>query len=59
MVELIMSEEEARVLREILLCDLSDLRMEIADTDRKVFRDTLKRKEVCIRNWIEELEDVN
>ena len=45
-----LTSEEAYVLRETLESYLSDLRMEIADTDRKDFRDQLKhRKELLER----------
>jgi len=39
-----LSSEEAYVLRETLEAYLSDLRMEIADTDRMDFRDQLKHR---------------
>lgn len=45
-----LTSEEAYVLRETLGAYLSDLRMEMADTDRKDFRDQLRhRKEVLER----------
>lgn len=40
-----LSDDEARVLRAILESDRSDLRMEIANTDSRSFRDQLKRRE--------------
>jgi hypothetical protein len=46
---------EASLLREILKTDLSDLRMEISDTDLKSFRDKLKEKEEMIKQLIERL----
>ena len=47
MPKLDLNNEEARMLREILESYLSDLRMEIADTDSMDFREMLKgRKEV-------------
>jgi hypothetical protein len=46
---------EASLLKEILKTDLSDLRMEIADTDLKGFRDKLKEKEEVIKQLIERL----
>ncbi len=46
MVRLELTEDQAETLREVLDHVLSELRMEIADTDRKTFRDHLKtRKE--------------
>jgi hypothetical protein len=47
MIELDLNDEERRALLEVLESVLSDLRMEIADTDSMDFRDRLKaRKEV-------------
>lgn len=47
MVNLAMQDADAQVLKEALESFLSDLRMEISDTDRKDFRDMLKaRREV-------------
>lgn len=45
MVLLNFSEEELKMFKEILESYLSDLRMEIADTDRMDFRENLKKKE--------------
>lgn len=50
-----LSPEEVAVLAEILRRDLGELRMEIADTDSKDFRDNLKKKEVLIKSLIERL----
>jgi len=42
--------KEREILKEVLESYLSDLRMEIADTDRMAFRDMLKeRKEVLLK----------
>lgn len=50
MFQLDLVPEEAQMLREMLEDYLSDLRMEIADTDRKDFREVLKlRKEVILK----------
>ena len=47
MVQIELSTTEAEILRNALESYLSDLRMEIADTDSQDFRDQLKvRKEV-------------
>ncbi|MGA1842163.1 MAG: hypothetical protein ACMUIU_16200 [bacterium] len=51
MVLLNFSEEELKMFKEILESYLSDLRMEIADTDRMDFRESLKKKE----NFLNEL----
>jgi hypothetical protein len=39
-----LSSEDAYVLREALISYLSDLRMEIADTDRQDYREQLKHR---------------
>lgn len=50
MVSIDITEDEAKVLHTVIDSYLSDLRMEIADTDRKDFRDMLKhRKQVLIK----------
>jgi hypothetical protein len=50
MVHLELTPEEAETLGMVLDSYLSDLRMEIADTDRMEFRDMLKaRKEVLVK----------
>jgi hypothetical protein len=45
MVLLNFTQEELDMLQNILNSYLSDLRMEIADTDKKDFRDELKKQE--------------
>ena len=50
-----LTQVEANLLREILGSDLSDLRMEIASTDLKSFRDNLKEREAIITQLIERL----
>jgi hypothetical protein len=50
-----LTEAEANLLKEILDTNLSDLRMEIAGTDLKRFRDKLKEKEAVIKQLIERL----
>ena len=50
MVQLDLDEEERAILVTVLESYLSDLRMEIAHTDRMAFRDMLKqRKEVILK----------
>ncbi len=51
--------EEIKMLKEILESYLSDLRMEIADTDKMDFRETLKKKEEFLKNLIKFLTDKN
>jgi hypothetical protein len=55
MVRLELSEEERAVLVDILESFLSDLRLEIADTERKAVRDPLKAQEGIIKNILEML----
>jgi hypothetical protein len=55
MIRLELTETEAVVLKEILTYYLSELRMEIADTDSLDFREGLKRREVFLKNLIEQL----
>jgi hypothetical protein len=48
MIELDLDEGEREILGMVLKSYLSDLRMEIADTDRQDFRDMLKERKVVI-----------
>ncbi|MGA1824036.1 MAG: hypothetical protein ACMUIP_05165 [bacterium] len=52
MVEISLTSQEAWVLKEILESYLSDLRMEIADTDKMDFRDGLKKREEFLKKLI-------
>ena len=54
-ISLQLSESEGSVLAEVLDSYLSDLRMEIADTDRKDFRDGLKQRKQVLMKVLEEL----
>ena len=49
MIHLELTDDEAKVLREALDFYLSDLRMEVADTDRQDFRNRLKQEEITIK----------
>jgi len=49
MIRLELTDDDAKVLREALESYLSDLRMEVADTDRQNFRDGLKQEEATIK----------
>lgn len=55
MVTLQLSMEEAELLASMLKSDLSDLRLEIAATDRKEWRDEMKRREYFINVLIGQL----
>jgi hypothetical protein len=48
MIRLELTEDEARTLHDVLRVCVSDLSMEIADTDLKDFRDGLKRKKALL-----------
>lgn len=56
MIRLDLNEEERGILLEILENDRSDLRMEIADTDRQEFREMLKRRKAVLVKAIESLK---
>ena len=51
------NDRELEVLRETLGSVLSDLRMEIADTDLKDFRDQLKAKRSLLEVILGKLDD--
>ena len=55
MAQLTLNNDETEMLKEVLVNYLSDLRMEIADTDLKKFREGLKAKEVFIKDLINRL----
>jgi hypothetical protein len=47
-ISLDLSKEESEILVDVLTSDLSDIRMEIADTDSMDFREQLKRRKAVI-----------
>ena len=51
-----LTQEEADILHKILDSYLSDLRVEIANTDLVGFRDPLKKEEVFIKELLHRLE---
>jgi hypothetical protein len=55
MTQLELSPKEREVLIEVLESFLSDLRMEIADTERLAFRERLKSQEQIIKRLLEAL----
>ena len=55
MIQLDLTDDEARILAEILEAAHSDLRMEIADTDSMHFRDMLKGRKAVIAKVLESL----
>jgi hypothetical protein len=48
MIQLSLDHEEATVLKDALATYISDLRMEIVDTEQQEFRESLKREEVLL-----------
>ncbi|MBA3583473.1 MAG: hypothetical protein H0W36_02905 [Gemmatimonadetes bacterium] len=55
MIQLELDDAERQILAEVLKSYLSDLRMEIADTDRVDFRDMLKDRKAVIGKVLESL----
>jgi hypothetical protein len=54
--QITLTQEEAAALREMLGNYISDLRMEIADTDSMQFREDLKRQEVLLKKLLQQLD---
>jgi len=50
------AEEEAEVLRSVLEEYISELRMEVANTDSMDFREELKRKEAVLKAMVKQLQ---
>lgn len=48
-----LTDEEREILRTVLESYLSDLRMEIADTDSKDFREMLKQRKAVVRKVLD------
>jgi hypothetical protein len=57
MMRLEFDPHESTMMNEILQSYLSELRMEIADTEKMAFREDLKKKEVFIKSVINRLEE--
>ena len=55
MIQLYLTKEEKDILTEILENDLSDLRMEITDTDSLDFREMLKKQKEVLMKVLETL----
>ncbi len=51
-----LTSEELRLLLEILESALSDLRMEIVDTDRSDYKDSLKQRRDLLTRLVEKLQ---
>jgi hypothetical protein len=57
MITLQMTEEEAKILAAMLSFYLSDLRMEIADTERMSWRERMKSEEAFIKRLLVQLPE--
>ena len=57
MIQVELAEAEAMILSEILQGVISDLRMEIADTDRMDFRESLKERKNVIQRVLDQLAE--
>jgi len=55
MISLDLSSVEREILSDVLASYLSDLRMEIADTDSMDFRDRLKRRKSVVEKVLDEV----
>ena len=55
MPDLRLSDDEASALREVLSSYLSDLRMEVADTEDFAMRERLKQTEALLKRLIAQL----
>lgn len=53
MIQLDLTPDEREIMTTVLGSYLSDLRMEIANTDRKAFRDMLKERKQVIRKVLD------
>ena len=56
MIQLMITEEERELLMDILENEISDLRMEIANTDRRGYREMLKNREVLMKDIQQKLD---
>jgi hypothetical protein len=59
MVQIMITEEERALLIDILENDISELRMEIANTDRQEYRDMLKNREALMKTIHQKLEQAS
>ncbi len=59
MLQIELTDEEQHILKEILESDLSDLRMEIRETDDRTFKEMLKNKEQVMEKILEMLRQTD
>lgn len=58
-VDVTLTEEESRSLQQALRSYLSDLRMEISDTDNRKFRDGLREERRALESVVEKLDSAS
>ena len=56
MIQMELSSEEAQVLRDVLNAVISNLGMEIADTDQKDYRDVIKERKQMLLKMVGSLQ---
>jgi len=56
MIQLDLTPEEQRILAEVLDVAISDLSMEIADTDQKDYREVLKSRKAALAKALRALQ---
>ncbi len=56
MITINLNPEQAETLKETLVSYLSDLRMEIADTDKLEFRQMLKKRKAILESIVGQLD---
>lgn len=59
MLQIELTDEEQHILKETLESDLSDLRMEICETDDRTFKEMLKNKERIMEKILEMLQQTD
>jgi hypothetical protein len=59
MLQIELTDEEQHILKETLRSDLSDLRMEIRETDDRTFKKMLKNKEQVMERILEMLRQTD
>ena len=57
MLQLDLSDEEQKILRSMLESDLSDLRMEISETDSREFKEMLKKRKELLEKILTVLQN--
>jgi hypothetical protein len=56
MITMKLTDEEAVILHSIIKASIEDLRVEILHTDRREYREMLKKQEEIIKKILEELD---